>query len=409
MFAWYAKIKLSNKIFLAMILGSILGIVVGPSAMQIEWIGNIWLNMVKMAVIPLMIFVMVKGIASMDDTKTLGRVWLKASAYYLITTVIAVLIGIATTKLIKPGVGFAFEKGTKMPEVPKMVDLQSFIVNLFSDNIFVSFTKGDIVQVLIIAIIIGVTLVLMPKEKSSPIKAWFFSMADLVMGIIGIIMSLSPIGVFCLMAAALGKYGLGFLGTMSKLIGTYYLAAAIQLLCVYLLTVWIFTKMSPLAFMVKTTETWTFTLSTCSSTAAIPINLKVAKDNLGVSRDVADFIVPYGTQMNHDGNAILFGTVLVFCSQAIGSDFSMGQWVQMVMLAVILSAGGGGIPSSGIVKLMIIGQAFAMPLEIIVMVGAFYRLFDMVVTTMNCLGDLAGAVIVDRFENIKYPVDITKN
>jgi len=346
-------------------------------------------------------FTMVKGIASMDSPRMLGRIWAKATVYYLVTTIIAVLVGIMTAKLLKPGVGFIFEKGTKMAEVPKMVDWKAFLGNLFSDNIFASFTKGDVVQVLIIAILIGIALVLMPKEKSAPIKAWFFSMSDLVMAIVGIIMSLSPIGVFCLMASALGKYGFGFLGTMSHLIGTYYIAAAIQLVGVYLLTVWIFTKISPLAFMVKTTDTWTFTISTCSSTAAIPINLKVAREDLGVSKDVADFVVPYGTQMNHDGNAILFGTVLVFCSQAIGTDFSMAQWVQMVALAVILSAGGGGIPSSGIVKLMIIAQAFAMPLEIIVMVGAFYRLFDMVVTTMNCLGDLAGTVIVDKFEKAK--------
>ncbi|MDR3563716.1 MAG: dicarboxylate/amino acid:cation symporter [Negativicutes bacterium] len=401
MFSWYTKMKLSNKIFLAMILGSVLGVVAGPLATQIEWIGEIWLNMIKMAVIPLVMFTMVQGIASMDNPKTLGRIWLKATVYYLTTTIIAVIIGIATTKLLKPGIGFVFEKSTKTVEIPKLVDLKSFMVNLFSDNIFVSFTKGDIVQVLIIAIIIGIALVLMPREKSAPIKAWFASISDLVMAIIGMIMSLSPIGVFCLMAAALGKYGLGFLGTMSKLIGTYYLAAAIQLVGIYLLTVWLFTRITPLAFMAKTANTWIFTLSTCSSAAAIPISLKVAKEELNVSNDVADFIVPYGTQMNHDGNAILFGTVLVFCAQAIGVDFSAMQWVQMVLLAVILSAGGGGIPSSGIVKLMIIAQAFTMPLEIIVMVGAFYRLFDMAVTTMNCLGDLAGTVIVDKFEKAK--------
>lgn len=398
MFSWYTKMKLTNKIFLAMVLGTLLGIVAGPVATQLEWVGNIWLNMIKMAVIPLVIFTMVQGITSMDNPKALKRIWLRATLYYLVTTIIAVLIGIITTTLLKPGLGFIFEKGSKTVEVPKLVDLKGFMVGLFSDNIFVSFTKGDIVQVLIIAIIVGIAIVKMPVEKSGPIKAWFSSMTNLVMAVVGFIMDLAPIGVFCLMAAALGKYGIGFLGTMSKLIGTYYLAAAIQLLGIYLLTVWIFTKMSPFDFMRRTSKTWIFTLSTCSSAAAIPISLQVAKEELGVSKDVADFIVPYGTQMNHDGNAILIGTVLIFCAQAIGIDFTFMQLVQMVILGVILSAGGGGIPSSGIVKLMIVAQAFSMPLEIIVMVGAFYRLFDMVVTTMNCLGDLAGTIIVDKLE-----------
>ncbi|SDF21614.1 dicarboxylate/amino acid:cation symporter [Sporomusa acidovorans] len=400
MFSWYTKMKLTNKIFLAMLIGSLLGIVAGPLATQLEWIGNIWLNLIKMMVIPLVIFTMVQGIASMDNPKTLGRIWLRATLYYLVTTIIAVLIGIVTTTILKPGLGFVFEKGAKVADVPKLVDLKGFMVSLFSDNIFVSFTKGDIVQVLIVAIIIGIAIVKMPAEKSGPVKAWFSSMNNVVMAVIGLIMDLAPIGVFCLMAAALGKYGIGFLGTMSKLIGTYYLAAIIQLFGVYLLTVWIFTRMTPFDFMRRTSNTWIFTLSTCSSAAAIPISLQVAKEELAVSKDVADFIVPYGTQMNHDGNAILIGTVLIFCAQAIGIDFSIAHLVQMVLLGVILSAGGGGIPSSGIVKLMIVAQAFSMPLEIIVMVGAFYRLFDMAVTTMNCLGDLAGTIIVDKMEKV---------
>jgi len=314
---------------------------------------------------------------------------------------IAVLVGVAFAKLFAPGTGFVFEKAVNEIQVAKLVDWQTFMVNLVSNNIFASFTKGDIPQVLLIGILFGVAIVLMPREKSAPIKSWFSSMAQLFMSVVGIVMSLSPIGVFCLMAAALGKYGLGFLGAMSKLVGTFYVACFVQLFVVYLFSLWLFTRITPWDFLKRTSETSIFCISTCSSTAAIPINIRISKEELKVKPDVADFAVPFGTQINHDGNAILFGCVILFCMQALGMEVTIGQLVQMVVLGVIVSFGGGGIPSGGIVKLMVMAQAFNLPLEIVAIVGSLYRVFDMGITTMNCLGDLVGIVIIDRLERVK--------
>lgn len=401
MFSWYKKMKLANKIFLAMILGSIAGLIVGQPAMQLQFIGDIWLNMIKMIIVPLVLFMIVQGIAGMENPTALGRILFRVTVYYAITTIAAVLVGVAVAKFFEPGTGFVFEKAAKVIQVDKLVDWKTFAVNLVSSNIFTSFTKGDIPQVLIIGILFGVALVMMPREKSAPIKAWFFSMAHLFMAVVGIVMSLSPIGIFCLMAAALGKYGLGFLGAMSKLVGSFYLACGIQLLVVYLLSLWLFTKMTPWDFLRRTSESSFFCISTCSSAAAIPINLRITKEELGVKPELADFAVPFGTQINHDGNAILFGCVILFCMQAIGETVTIAQIVQMVVLGVIVSFGGGGIPSAGIVKLMVMAQAFSLPLEIVAIIGSLYRIFDMGITTMNCLGDLVGIVVVDRLEKAR--------
>jgi Na+/H+-dicarboxylate symporter len=398
MYSLYGKMKLSNQIFLSMIAGSILGLVMGPAATQLQFIGDIWLNLIKMILVPLVIFMIVQGISGMENPKTLGRILLKLTIYYAITTMAAVLVGVCVTKWLAPGVGFAFQKTAQVIKVDKLVDWQTFLVNLVSDNMFGSFVKADIPQVLVIGILLGLAIVFMPKEKSAPARAWFSTMAALFMSVVGIVMALSPIGVFCLMASALGKYGLLFLGSMSKLVLTYYLACIIQLVGVYLLSVWLFGGMTPLQFLRRTIDTTTFCISTCSSTAAIPLNLEVSKERLGVRDDIADFAVPFGTQINHDGNAIMFGCVILFCMQAIGESVTSAQLIQMVVLGVIVSFGGGGIPSSGIVKLMVVAQAFNMPLEIVAIVGSLYRLFDMATTTLNCLGDLAGIVVIDRFE-----------
>lgn len=401
MFGLYKKMTLSTKIFLSMIAGSILGFIIGPSATQLQFLGDIWLNMIKMIVVPLVLFMIVQGISSMENPKALGRIVLKLVLYYAVTTVAAVLVGVYVTKLLGPGFGFEFEKTAKAIHVDSLVGWQTFLVNLFSTNIFSSFTNADIPQVLIIGILFGVAIVFMPVEKSIPIKTWFSSMATLFMSVVGIVMALAPIGVFCLMASALGKYGLHFLGAMSKLVGTYYLACIIQLVGVYLLSIWLFAKISPVQFLRRTAECSIFCISTCSSTAAIPLNIRISKERLGVRPDIADFAVPFGTQINHDGNAIMFGCIILFCMQATGQSITSAQLVQMVLLGVIVSFGGGGIPSSGIVKLMVVAQAFNMPLEIVAIVGSLYRLFDMVNTPLNCLGDLAGIVIVDKLENAK--------
>ena len=395
------KMSLAKKIGIAMVLGAILGIIIGPPAKEIKFIGDIWLNLLKMSIIPMVIFIVVKGITSMDSPKTLGRVGLKIASFYAFTTIVATLIAITITLALKPGIGFQFTKATEAFKTSKILGFKEYLTNLFSSNIFVSFYNGDMMQVLVIAIIIGVALLYLKEEKRTPLKAWFDNMAALSMSLVELVMKLSPIGVFCLMISSLGVYGLATLGDMAKMLGTFYLASLLQVLLIYLALLWLITKISPLEFMKKSTLVWVTAISTCSSAAVIPVNLKVAREEFDVKDQISSFSIPFGAQFNQDGGAILSAVVIIFSAQAIGVNFGIMQLIQMVLVCTLVSAGSGAIPGGGIVRLMITSAAFGMPLEIVGLIAAFYRFFDMGTTSMSVIGDLSATVIIDRIEKKK--------
>ena len=212
------------------------------------------------------------------------------------------------------------------------------------------------------------------------------------------IMKVSPIGIFFLMGASFGKYGAGIFTSMATLLGTYYLACIVHILLVYGLVLWIGAGVNPFRFVKESAELWVYTLATCSSVAAIPVSMKVAREKFKVPDQISSFTVPLGSQMNYDGSVILYGCVIMFISQVCGQSVSIEMMLRVVLLSAILSTGGGDIPGSGIVKLLVVVETFGLPTEIVGIIAAFYRLFDMGTTTNNCLGDLAGTVLVSRLE-----------
>lgn len=253
-------------------------------------------------------------------------------------------------------------------------------------------------QVLIIAVIMGVAIVMLPEEKRTPVRNWFVSMADLVMSIISIALKLAPIGVFCLMANALGKYGINLLLTMSKLLGTFYLCCILHLIVVYCLILWLFTGITPLNFLKRSFPTIAAAASTCSSAAVIPVSMNVAKENFEVEDSVAGLGITLGGTINKDGVAVLCSVVILFSAQAMGIALTPGQIFNTIFVTALVTSTGSGVPGGGLMNLMIVAAAVGIPLEIVIMVGGFYRFFDMGTTTMNCLGDMSATVIIDRLE-----------
>ena len=392
------KMQLSTQMAIAMVGGSILGIIIGPPVQAIQFIGDMWLNSIKMVIVPMVIFVVVKGISTMDSPKALGRIGLRTFLYYTTTVVIATIIGILVTMAMKPGTGFHFEKATKVFEQVKVLTFREYMVSLFSSNMFSSFTSGNMMQVLIISIFLGVAVVYMKDKYREPVKAWFGNMSELFMSVVDIVMKLSPIGVFCIMASSLGQNGLSTFTSMGKMLGAFYLSCLIQVAVIFFGLLWAVTKISPLDFLKKSSSVWVAAISTCSSAAVIPVNLSVCSKEFNVSEKVSSFTIPFGTQFNQDGGAILSAVVILFSAQAIGLEFGMMDLVWMVIVCTLVAAGTGAIPGGGIVRLMVSSAAFGMPLEIVVLVAAFYRLFDMGTTTMCCIGDLSGTLIIDKLE-----------
>ena len=399
MFSAINKMSLASKTLIAMVLGALLGFAIGGTATKIEFIGTIWLNMIKMFLVPIVVFMIIRGIASMDSPKKLGRIGLRVIVFYLVTTVLAAVLGIVVGEVMQPGVGFVFQQATTdASKVSSIPTLAKFLTSLFSSNIFASYSSADMLKVLVSAIIMGVGIVFMPEEKRKPVRDWFTSMADMMMSIIGIAMQLAPIGVFCLMAAAMGKYGIGFLGNMSKLLVTFYAGCLIHFLCVYCIFLWATTGITPLEFVKKGMPTLTTAVSTCSSAATVPVNLRVAEENFGVDDAISGFSIPLGSSMNQDGGAILGGVVMLFCAQAMGIELTFGQIFNIVVLNTLVTSGSAGVPGGGIMRLMVVAAAMNLPLEIIGIIGGFYRLFDMGTTSMSVMGDLSATIVIDRWE-----------
>lgn len=390
---------IATKILIAMVIGAVVGFFVGKPATQIQFIGTIWLNIIKMIMVPTVVTMVVTGISGMDNPKTLGRVSLKVVVFYVVTTILATLIGMVVAEVFQPGVGFKFTETATPQQVAKMASLSNFLVSLFSANIFDSFVKANMMQLLVISIILGLAIVMIPKPESREyLHNWFAKMAEMCLSVINIAMILAPIGVFCLMAAAMGSYGLGFIGTMAKLLGTFYAGCAIHFFVVYCLFLWMNTGITPMQFISGGMETFVTAISTCSSAATVPVNLHVAKDNFGVEDSIANFALPLGSSFNQDGGAVLSSVVMLFCAQAIGMQFSFAQLFNILLLTIVVTCGSSGVPGGGIMRLMVVAAAMNLPLEIVAMVGAFYRCFDMGTTSMSVMGDLSATIVVDRWE-----------
>ncbi len=385
---------------IAMVIGAGLGMVFGETMQSINFIGTIWLYCIQMVVVPLILCMMIIAIGKQKDAATLGRIAARIIGYYLITTIIACVIGLSVALIIKPGQGLSLD-GFVVSDVASSsaITVSSFMLSLFSSNMFSSFTDGNILQTMVIGIFLGLSILAMKnQERKDTLLNFFESVNDMIFAYIKVVMKLAPIGVLCLMANTFGTYGLTILTAMAQLIGTYWLSVIIHVLLTYGIAMWAFGRVNPFTFLKKSAPVWTFTVASCSSTASIPVSIKTAKENFSIPERVANFCIPLGSQMNTDGTAIMFTGVLIFIGQIAGIDYSVPMLIQMVLVGALLSSAGGGIPGGGVVKLLIIVEAFGLPVALVGVIAGFYRLFDMGTTTCNCLGDLAGTVCVTNSE-----------
>ena len=394
------KVSLTTQIFAAMILGSIAGLLGGKTMVSLGFIGDIWLNCIKMIVIPMVICTIVSGIISQDSLTSLKRVSSRIIAYYIITTILACIVGIVVASIIQPG-HFANFSGLDTKKVTGEINITfaGFLKDLFSTNMIATFAKGNLVQTLVISILLGIAILKMKnQEHKATMKKVFEAANSMIFSLIGMVMQISPIGIFFLMGSSFGKYGAGIFTSMAVLVLTYYAACLAHVLVVYGGFLMIFAHINPFRFIKDSAELWIYTLSTCSSIASIPINMKVAKKKFGIPDYISSFTIPLGSQMNTDGSVLLYSCVILFISQMIGHPMNIVQLVNTIFISTIMSMGGGGIPGSGIVKLMVVVQAVGLPIEVVGVIAAFYRLFDMGTTTNNCIGDLVGTVIVGKAE-----------
>ena len=397
----YHKIPLLKKLLAAMVLGIILGVIFGEQVTVIKPLGKIFLNLLKMAALPLIVVNLVAGISSLQDPKIFGRVGLKIMLYYTFTTICAICVGIGTAVALKPGLGFVLQ-GAYDGAIAKIPTFGDTIIGLLPSNPFSALAEGRFDQIVVFSAFLGVAILFLNKEDREELNHAFTTLASLFNKLVGIIMGYAPIGICALMACTVGVYGKQLFGFLAKYLGASYISVLVMV-GVYTVLLAIFTKKSPAAFYRKAAPMIVTALGTSSSLAVVPISLGCA-DDMNIPRGISSFTIPLGSQVNKDGNGIMLAISFLFAAQAIGAPLSAGILIKAIFLALILTTGAGGVPGGGIVTIAIIIDAFGLPVEVVGIVAGIFALIDAPFTTMNCLGDLVGTAIVasseaDAFEN----------
>lgn len=386
--------------FIAMIIGAILGMAFGDKMTAFKFIGDIWLNCLKMILVPMVFCTMTLAVGTQSDLRTLGRVALRIFLYYSITTAVATCMGLLVASILKPGMGLTLE-GFSSTEVSGTAEfsLAVFFYGLFSSSIFQSFSEANMMQTIVIAIMLGAAIIGVKNESHKQGILNALTAANQWINVyLNAVIKMAPVGVLFLMADSFGRYGVVLLGGMFGLIASYWTAILAQILFVYCTVLWLTGGVSPVRFLRDSLQVWSFTIATCSSVANIPNSIECAEKKFGVPSYIANFCIPLGAQINFDGSAILYGCVMIFLSNMYGFTFTPMELLQIVVVGTLVSSCGGGIPGSNLVKLMVVIDTFRLPAEIVGIIAGFYRLFDMGSTTGNCMGDLAGTIAVSNLE-----------
>jgi Na+/H+-dicarboxylate symporter len=392
----YRGMSLGVKILIFLAIGIIAGIVFGEKARAVQPIGDLFIKLLMMAAIPLVFFNLLAGLTGLTDIRALGRLGFRIAVYYVFTTIMALTLGLLAMHLLKPGLGMQLKGEVKetFGQVPGIIDV---ILDLVPENVFEAFTKGNVAQIVVFAVFLGVATLLVPQKQRKIIHQGFDALAVVLRKLVGLIMYFGPLGIGALAASTVGQYGKAIFGPLALFIGGVWGAQAVMVV-IYLVLLVLFTRQSPLIFLKKTAPLYATTAATCSSLASLAVSLEVAEDRLKLPRSVYAFTLPIGAQMNKDGTSIMLAGILMFTAQASGVEFSLASQVTIILVGLLLSNGSGGIPGGGFVIALIFVKAFNLQPEIAVIVGGIYRLIDMGGTTINCMGDMVGTVIVSHFE-----------
>jgi Na+/H+-dicarboxylate symporter len=393
----YRQLSIGMKILIFMALGIIAGVAFGERAQIVQPLGDLFIRLLMMAAIPLVFFNLLAGLTSLSDLGVLGRLGGKIISYYLFTTVVALTLGLTMMHLFEPGVGMQLTDTVDetFGQVPAVTDV---LVNLVPENVFQAFSSGQVAQVVVFAIFLGVATLLLPDAQRQTLKRAFEVLAEVLRKLVGVILYFGPIGIGALAASTVGQYGAEIFGPLAVFLGGIW-SAQLVMVIVYMFLLLVFTRRSPITFLRETGPLYATTAATTSSLASLVVALDIAEKRLRIPRSIYSFTLPLGAQLNKDGTAIMLAAVLLFTAQAAGVQFDLTSQITIILIGLVLSEGSGGIPGGGLVIALIFVQAFHLPLEIAAIVAGIYRLIDMGNTTINCMGDMVGTTIVAHSES----------
>lgn len=412
------KLSDTGKILLGLIFGAVFGIIlnylVPDSSIKndivingvLYVIGNGFLKLMKMLVVPLVFTSLICGAAAIGDTKTLGKVGVKTIALYICTTALAVSVAIGVANLIRPGIGLnmsQIQATDAVTTTTTQTSMAETLLDIIPDNPFGSLANGTMLQIIVFALIVGILIAKM-GERAELLFNFASQCNDLMMEMTMLVMKAAPIGVFCLIAKTFSGLGLDAIIPLLKYVISVIAALAVQCFGVYMLMLFGFTRLNPFRFFKKFLPVFGFAFSTATSNATIPLSIETLEDKMGVSRRISSFTIPLGATINMDGTSIMQGVAVVFASQAYGVHLGLNGYLTVIATATLASIGTAGVPSVGLITLSMVFQSVGLPIEAIALIMGIDRILDMIRTAVNVTGDAVCTTIV-AFQNKAVDVE----
>ncbi len=400
------KMGLTTKIFIALLLGLVSGIVLNlwvPNGYLRDTvfvdgicyvIGNGFIRLMKMLVVPLVFTSIVCGASSIGDTKALGKVGIRTIVFYLVTTALAISVAIGVAVLIKPGLGLNMSSiEVEEVTVTESTPATETLLNIIPENPIEALANGTMLQIIFFAMIVGILLAKM-NERAEMISNLFTQINDLMMEMTNLVMGFAPVGVYFMLTRTFANLGFDAFVPLLKYMGSVTISLAIQCFGVYMLLLFVFTRLNPFRFVKKFFPVMAFAFSTSTSNATIPLNIDTLEEKMGVSRRISSFTIPLGATINMDGTSIMQGVAVVFAAQAYGVHLGASGYLTVIATATLASIGTAGIPSVGLVTLSMVFAAVGLPVEAIALIMGIDRILDMLRTAVNITGDAVCTTIV---------------
>lgn len=394
------KMSLATKTFIGFGLGIVIGLLFGEKASIIKPLGTIFLNMIKMIVVPMVFCSIAAGVASLGDITKLRNIGVKVLVIYAVTSAISTVIGFLVANVINPGKGFDMnalsETAYEAKDMPSVVDT---VIDMFPTNVVQSFANGNMLQIIVFAIFLGIAFITM-GEQGKKMTAAVQSIAEAMYKITAIVMEFSPIGVCALLADSVGSYGLKIFGPLGKLILTVYASDVVLVLFMYV-PMLIFLARFPVGkFFKGILPLWAVTLSTTSSAGSLPLTTSITNNEFGVSPELSSFSLPLGATINMNGGCIFYAAAIVLTAQIYGMQLGAAELFTIIFTTVLVAMGCPGVPGGAIIMTTILLTNMGLPLEIVGLIAGIFRVIDMADTTFNVTGDVVSTLCVARSEKM---------
>ena len=393
------KPSLAVLIFIGLILGVVVGLLFTGNPDLIDtyilpW-GNLYLNLIRFIIVPVVFFSIMGGVVSMNDIRKIGSIGIRAVVFYICTTAVAITIALFVANLFKNSFVILDTTGVEYEVSATPPGFIDTIVDMFPSNAVAPFLNASMLQIIFIALIVGFG-VIMAGAKAEPVTNMIEALNEVFMNVMMLIIKLSPIGAFCLISSVVASNGPTVLGNFALVIFVAYLCYAIHMAVVYSFCVKKLGKMSPLKFFKGMMPAMMFAFSSASSMGTLPLNMECC-EKLGAKKEVINFTLPLGATINMDGTAIYQGVATIFIASCFGIELTLAQMITVIFTATIASIGTAGLPGGGPIMLLMVLESVGLPVEGIALVVGIDRVFDMGRSVVNITGDAACSMFISNY------------